>query len=168
MRDPNNSNKLALILHEGGRKMRLKPILLGLGLLLVATVPMQAAAEELTKVKVALAAFQDVNTIHVGIAKGFYKEQGIELEIQNTDWPGAQELLIGGHVDMAVSSAVDVVLQNASGADTTLTFPLFFFAGSGLNYDAKRHEWKTLNEILPTVGGDMPAAIRATLAQAKG
>jgi NitT/TauT family transport system substrate-binding protein len=148
--------------------MRLKPILLGLALLLVASAPMQAVAQELTKVKVALAAFQDVNTIHVGIAKGFYKEQGIELEIQKTDWPGAQELLIGGHADMAVSSSVDVVMQNASGADTTLTFPLFFFAGSGVNYDAKKHPWKTLNEILPTVGGDMKKAIRETLAQAKG
>jgi ABC-type nitrate/sulfonate/bicarbonate transport system substrate-binding protein len=123
---------------------------------------------ELTKVKVALASFQDVNTIYVGIAKGFYSDKGIELDIQHTDWPGAQELLIGGHVDMAASAAVDVVLENAKGADTTLTFPLFFFAGTGLNYDAKKHNWKTLNEILPTVGGDMTKAIRETLAQAKG
>ena len=78
-----------------------------------------APAEELIKVKVALSAFQDVNTIHVGIAKGFYKDAGIELEIQNTDWPGAQELLIGGHVDMATTSDADVVLQNAKGLDTT-------------------------------------------------
>jgi NitT/TauT family transport system substrate-binding protein len=136
--------------------------------LIAAAVMSAASAQDMTKVRVALAAFQDVNTIHVGIARGFYAEQGIELEIQNTDWPGAQELLIGGHVDMAVSSSVDVILQNASGAETTLTFPLFFFAGSGLNYDAEKHDWKTLNELLPTVGGDMPAAIRATLAQAKG
>ena len=139
-----------------------------IGLAAATAIMSAASAQEMTKVRVALAAFQDVNTIHVGIAKGFYAEQGIELEIQNTDWPGAQELLIGGHVDMAVSSSVDVVLQNASGAETTLTFPLFFFAGSGLNYDANKHDWKTLNELLPTVGGDMAAAIRATLAQAKG
>jgi NitT/TauT family transport system substrate-binding protein len=148
---------------------KIRSLLLGLGLLGVAALPVTGGlAQELTKVRVALAAFQDVNTIHVGIAKGFYAEQGIELEIQNTDWPGAQELLIGGHADLAVSSAVDVVLQNASGAETTLTFPLFFFAGSGLNYDAEKHDWKTLNEILPTVGGDMTAAIKATLEQAKG
>ena len=149
---------------------RLQPVLLGVGF--AATLNLGLAeptfSQELTKVRVALAAFQDVNTVHVGIAKGFYEEQGIELVIQNTDWPGAQELLIGGHADMAVSSSVDVVLQNSSGADTTLTFPLFFFAGSGLNYDASKHDWKTLNDILPTVGGDIRAAIRATLEQAKG
>jgi ABC-type nitrate/sulfonate/bicarbonate transport system substrate-binding protein len=148
---------------------RMRFLLVGITILLAATATMgRGSAQELTKVRVGLAAFQDVNTIHVGIAKGFYAEQGIELDIQNTDWPGAQELLIGGHVDMAVSSAVDVVLQNASGAETTLSFPLFFFAGSGLNYDARKHDWKTLNELLPTVGGDMAKAIRATLEQAKG
>ena len=142
------------------------PLIVGVGLLSAAFMPAQG--QDMTKVKVALAAFQDVNTIHVGIAKGFYAEEGIELDIQNTDWPGAQELLIGGHVDMAASAAVDVVLENAQGVDTTLTFPLFYFAGSGLNYDAQKHAWKTLNELLPTVGGDMTAGISATLEQAKG
>jgi ABC-type nitrate/sulfonate/bicarbonate transport system substrate-binding protein len=127
-----------------------------------------AAAQELRKVKVALSAFQDVNTIHVGIAKGFYKDAGIELEIQNTDWPGAQELLIGGHVEMATTSDADLVLQNAKGLDTTLTFPLFYFAGGGLMYDPKKHDWKPLKDILPTVGDDMTKAIQATLEQAKG
>jgi NitT/TauT family transport system substrate-binding protein len=141
-------------------------LIAGVGLLSAAFVPAQA--EDMTKVKVALAAFQDVNTIHVGVAKGFYADEGIELEIQNTDWPGAQELLVGGHVDMAASGATDVVLQNARGVGTTLTFPLFYFAGSGLHYDAKKHNWKTLDELLPTVGGDMTAGIKATLEQAKG
>lgn len=140
-------------------------LVLSMGLLDVAS---PAPAQELSKVKVALSAFQDVNTIHVGIAKGFYKDAGIELEIQNTDWPGAQELLIGGHVDMATTSDADIVLQNAKGVDTTLTFPLFYFAGGGLMYDPKKHEWKPLNDILPTVGGDMTKAIKATLDQAKG
>jgi ABC-type nitrate/sulfonate/bicarbonate transport system substrate-binding protein len=126
------------------------------------------AAQELRKVKVALSAFQDVNTIHVGIAKGFYEEAGIELEIQNTDWPGAQELLIGGHVEMATTSDADIVLQNAKGLDTTLTFPLFYFAGGGLMYDPEKHDWKPLKDILPTVGNDMTKAIQATLEQAKG
>src|SRR6266511_2538187 len=103
---------------------------LGLFLAGLASVSAPILAQE-SKVRVALSAFQDVNTIHVGIQKGFYKEAGITLEIQNTDWPGAQELLIGGHVEMATTSDADVVLQNAKGLDTTLTFPLFYFAGGG-------------------------------------
>lgn len=141
-----------------------------LGLLTAALISWSvgADAQELTKVRVALSAFQDVNTIYVGIAKGFYKDAGVELQIQNTDWPGAQELLIGGHADMATTSDADVVLQNAKGLDTTLTFPLFYFAGGGLMYDPKKHDWKSLNAILPTVGGDMTKAIAKTLEQAKG
>jgi len=103
-----------------------------------------------SNVRVALSAFQGREHDHVGIKKGFYKDAGITLEIQNTDWPGAQELLIGGHVDMATTSDADIVLQNAKGLDTTLTFPLFYFAGGGLMYDPKKHDWKSLNDILPS------------------
>jgi NitT/TauT family transport system substrate-binding protein len=148
---------------------RTSTVVLGLVLSLeIASGATTASAQELDKVRVGLSAFQDVNTIHVGIAKGFYKDAGIELEIQNTDWPGAQELLIGGHVDMATTSDADVVLQNAKGLDTTLTFPLFYFAGGGLMYDPKKHDWKSLQDILPTVSNDLTAAIKATLEQAKG
>ena len=125
-------------------------------------------ANALDTVRVGLSAFQDVNSIHVGIQMGFYEEAGIELEISNSDWGGAQELMIGGHVDMATTSDADVVLHNARGIETSLTFPLFYFAGGGLMFDPERHDWTPLDEILPTVGGDMTMAIRETLEQAKG
>jgi NitT/TauT family transport system substrate-binding protein len=126
------------------------------------------SAQELDKVRVALSAFQDVNSIYVGIENGFYAEEGIELEIQNTDWPGANELLIGGHVDIATSSDADVILQNARGLDTTLAFPLFYFAGGGLMFDPNKHDWKSLDEILEANGGDLTAGITEALTQAKG
>ncbi|MFN8457988.1 MAG: ABC transporter substrate-binding protein [Anaerolineae bacterium] len=126
------------------------------------------ASGELQKVRVGLSAFQDVNSIHVGIEKGFYAEEGIELEIQNTDWPGAQELLIGGHVDMATTSDADIALQNAQGQDTTLAFPLFYFAGGGLMYDPNKHQWQTFDAFLEETGGDRPGAMKKTLEQAKG
>jgi NitT/TauT family transport system substrate-binding protein len=127
-----------------------------------------ASAQPVKEIRVALSAFQNVNSIYVGIAKGFYEKEGLKLVIQNTDWPGANELLIGEHADIATSSDADIVLQNARGLDTTLAFPLFYFAGGGLMYDPRKLKWKTLKEILPTVGGDMTAAIKATLVQAKG
>src|ERR1700690_3149428 len=72
-----------------------------------------AAAQQLKEIHVALSAFQNVNSIYVGIAKGFYEKEGLKLIIQNTDWPGANELLIGEHADIATSSDADIVLQNA-------------------------------------------------------
>ncbi len=127
-----------------------------------------ADAKELTEVKVGLSAFQNVNSIYVGIAKGFYEQAGIKLSIQNTDWPSANELLIGDNVDIATSSDADIVLQNARGIDTTLAFPLFYFAGGGLMYDPHKFKWKSLNDILPTVGNNMTEAIKQALIQAKG
>ena len=35
-------------------------------------------------------------------------------------------------------------------------------------YDPKKHDWKPLKDILPTVGGDMTKAITAALTQVKG
>ena len=92
---------------------------LGLVALVIALSALPANA--LDKVRVGLSAFQDVNTIHVGIQMGFYEEAGIELEISNSDWGGAQELMIGGHVDMATTSDADIVLHNSRGINTSLT-----------------------------------------------
>lgn len=76
------------------------------------------------KVRIALSAFQDVNSVHVGIEKGFFEDLGVELDIQNSDWPSANELLVGGHVDLANACESDVMLQNAQGNDTTLALSL--------------------------------------------
>ena len=72
-------------------------------------------------------------------------------------------MLIGDNVDIATSSDADIVLQNARGIDTTLAFPLFYFAGGGLMYDPHKFKWKSLNDILPTVGNNMTEAIKQAL-----
>ena len=161
---------------------RVRVAVMGLTLLLAtsvfATTPIWAASssdesaappQELTKLDVALAAFQDVNSIWVGIEKGFFEDAGLEIAIQNTDWPGAQELLIGEHVEIGVSSDPDIVAANAQGQDLTLTFPLFFFAGAALMYDESRFpDWQTFDEFLTQTNGDKQEALRLTLEQIVG
>jgi ABC-type nitrate/sulfonate/bicarbonate transport system substrate-binding protein len=127
-----------------------------------------ARADDLKEVRMALSAFQDVNSVYVGISKGIYQKHGIKLNIKKTDWGGANELLVGGHVDVATSSDVDVILQNATGADTTLAFPLFYFCGGGLMFDAKKHDWKTISQIQKEGTTDLDEAIKKVLTQAKG
>jgi NitT/TauT family transport system substrate-binding protein len=143
----------------------IRAVVVGASILAMA-VP-SAFAQDLQKVRVALSAFQDVNTIHVGIAKGFYADEGIELVIQNTDWPGANELLIGGHADMGTASDADIILQNARGIDTTLTFPLYYFAGGGLMFDPRKHNWTPLAKLLEG-GTEIKAGITKVLTEAKG
>lgn len=139
--------------------------LLGAGFALAASLSSSSFAAD--KVSVGMSAFQDVSSLYVGIEKGFFPN--IEFDIQKTDWPGANELLIGGHVDIATSSDADVILQNAKGIPTTFAFPLFYFAGGGLMYDPKAHaDWKPIKSLLEANGNDVKAAITATLTQAKG
>jgi NitT/TauT family transport system substrate-binding protein len=123
---------------------------------------------ETQSVRVALSAFQDVNSVYVGIEKGYFAEAGVDLKITQSDWPTANELLVGGHVDLANACESDVMLHNAQKHETTLAFPLFYFAGGGLVFNPKKHDWKTFEEFLSTNGGDREAALRSTLEQAKG
>src|SRR5690625_3922796 len=58
---------------------------------------------ELQTVNLALSPFQDVYSIHVGIEKGFFEEEGIEINIQETDWAGGNDLLVGGRVELATA-----------------------------------------------------------------
>lgn len=126
-----------------------------------------AESTELQTVKVGLSSFQDVCSIYVGIEKGFYAEAGVELDVVRTDWPGANELGIGGQVDMWTTSEADVIQQNDSGADTSLAFPLFYFGGGGLMYDPTKHTWETYDDVIQEEG-DVQSAISRVLGQAKG
>ncbi len=126
------------------------------------------ATAKTNKVKVALSSFQDVCSIYVGIEKGFYKKRGITLDIKRTDWPGANELGVGGQVDMWTTSDADVIQQNNSGADTTLAFPLFYFGGGGLMYDPKKYSsWKTFDQVSKT-NKDLNQNIKTVLTQLIG
>lgn len=136
-----------------------------LGISIIAT-PTQAAPK-LTEVKVALSSFQDVCSIYVGIEKGFYKEAGIKLNVKRVDWPGANELGVGGQVDMWTTSDADVIQQNNAGADTTLAFPLFYFGGGGLMYDPKKYQWKTYENTVKK-GSKIEDDIKTVLTQAVG
>lgn len=126
-----------------------------------------AAPAQLETVRVALSSFQDVCSIYVGIEKGFYQEAGIELDVKRTDWPGANELGVGGQVEMWTTSDADVVQQNEAGADTTLAFPLFYFGGGGLMYDPNKFSWRTYDEVFAETN-DVQQTIAQVLDQAKG
>ena len=113
-----------------------------------------------------MSSFQDVMTLYVGIEQGFYEEAGIEFDITNTDWPGANELLIGGHVDIATSCDADNILQAAVEQETTLAFPLYFFAGSGFVYDPVVHpDWKNIDTLLEETDGDFDTALNMLIGQ---
>lgn len=122
-----------------------------------------------TVVKVGQAAYQDYAAINVGMEEGIFEKHGITLEIQNTDFDGAQSLLLGSQVDIAASNDAQVVLQNAQGKDTTLAFPYFFFAGAGVMYDPERHaDWTPFDDIFDESQNNYKEALTEVLNEAKG
>ncbi len=124
--------------------------------------------KELDTVRVAMSAFQDVMSIYVGDEKGFFEEEGIDLDITRTDWLGANELLVSGHVEMATSCDYDNIFQNAVGQDTTLAFPIFFFAATAFMYSPERHpDWVPLETLLEETDMSLEDALHETLKQAK-
>lgn len=127
----------------------------------------QENSNELQTVTLALSPFQDVYSIHVGIEKGIFEDAGIELDIVETDWAGGNDLLVGDQVNLATAGDSDVVLQNSNGVDTTLAFPVFYFAGAALMFDSDKFDWKTYDEFLEETD-DTQEAMRLTLEQAKG
>jgi hypothetical protein len=75
--------------------------------------------------------------------------------------------LVGKKVDLAASSDTNVVVQNAKNHETTLAFPFYYFAGSGLIYDSQKHpEWKTYQYYLEE--NSNKEAIVKTFEQIKG
>lgn len=121
------------------------------------------------KVKMGLSAFQDVYSVFVGIEQGYWEAEGIELELTYSDWGGTNELGVADKVDVWATSDADVVLHNARGIDSTLAFPMFYFAGSGLMFDPNVHpDWTTYNEFFDSNGGNVNEAIKSTLIQVKG
>ena len=105
-------------------------------------------------IKVGLSAFQDVHSIFVGLDQGYYDDEGIELDIVYTDWPGANELGAADQVEIWTTSDADVVIHNARGVDSTLAFPLYWFGGGGLMFDPTIHGWTTYENFLSENGGE--------------
>ena len=101
-----------------------------------------------------------------GIEQGFFP--GIEFDIQRSSWQGANELLVANQVDIATSSDSDVTIHNASGVETTLAFPLYYFAGGGLMYDTEKHDWKSFDHFMEESGGDIEGSITKALQQTVG
>lgn len=128
----------------------------------------EPGTKELETVSIAFAAFQDVQSVYVGVEKGFYADEGIKLDIQPTDWPGGNEALIGGHVDLAGFADSEIVVANSRGIDVTVALPLFQFAGGAAMYDADKHDWHDYEYFLEQTDGDRREALRRTLEQMQG
>jgi NitT/TauT family transport system substrate-binding protein len=137
---------------------------LGIG---VAAVPGNGGAADLTKVRVGTMPYQDYLSIYIAQQKGWFKEEGIDVDIITLDWyDNVNEALAGGSIDIGSSTPDSrlAVYQTYPGAK--LAFLGFSFEAFGLIADPKK--FKPAEQFLADNNGDKNAAVRDAMAQTKG
>ena len=122
--------------------------------------------EEAVKVRAAISAFQDVFSLYIAKEKGWDKEEGLDLELIEADWPSAQELLAAGAVDFANSVEGDVIARYHQVPGLVLTDILWFFQGHGIQVRGDS-EFKTYDEFIE-MGYNDDEARKMALMQMKG
>ncbi len=161
---------------KGKKRFLEKPlILLSFSLFLVGAISLSFGAgeaiaekkpEEVVKVRVAISAFQDVFALYIVKEKGWDKEEGLDLELIEADWPSAQELLAAGAVDFANSVEADVIVRYHQVPGLVFTNILWFFQGHGIQVRGDS-EFKTYDEFIE-MGYSADEAKKMALMQMKG
>lgn len=121
---------------------------------------------ELQKVRLGVAPFQDLLSVYIGIEKGWYEEEGLDLEATNVELQEAGEALVGGSVDMASMCDVDALVKAPQAPDLRFSNPAYIFLGSALIVRPDSG-MKTYEEFIDE-GMDHDAAVAAVGAQLKG
>jgi len=62
-----------------------------------------------TKIRFSVAPFQDTLLPVVGVVKGWYQQEGLDVEIVPTDWYSTQESLASGHIDVGMGNIASVI-----------------------------------------------------------
>ena len=82
------------------------------------------AAGETAQVKVGAIPIVDVAPLHLGIAKGFFKEQGLEVQVINTTGGAAAVPgVVSGQFDFAFGNVVSLIVAKSQGLELTAVAP---------------------------------------------
>jgi len=100
-------------------------------------------------------------------AKGFLAEQGITFEKSTYEVEQPMyEAMLGGSIDVGDSGDTPFILAAAQAPELRLITLTNIFAGYSIM--ARPGQFKTYDEILPTVGGDREKALAEAAGQLKG
>lgn len=123
--------------------------------------------KKLTKVRMSVAAFQDTLIPIVGKVKGWYAEEGLDVDIKLLPWYSVQEALAGGSIDVGINNFASVIGAHLNFPDNVYYYGFNTFdSGFAIMIRAKGG-LKTVGELEKELG-NRPAAIRAAAGQLKG
>jgi NitT/TauT family transport system substrate-binding protein len=78
------------------------------------------AAGEIAQVKVGAIPIVDVAPLHLGVAKGFFKEQGLDVQVINTTGGAAAVPgVVSGQFDFAFGNVVSLIVARSQGLELT-------------------------------------------------
>lgn len=124
------------------------------------------AAEKMEKVRIVISPYQDVLSVMIGIENGWFKEEGIELDIIHAEWGETAELVAGGSADLANATISDLIGKYEAVPDFVFTNLLYLWEGTALI--VRPGEFKTYWDFLKEFKGDHEKAVKATCAQLRG
>jgi len=124
------------------------------------------AAQKLEKVRIVISPYQDVLSVMIGVKYGWFKKEGIELDIIHAEWGETAELIAAGEADLANATPSDLIGKLQAVPDLVFTNLLYLWEGTALI--VRPGEFKTYWDYLEEFGGDHEKAVKATCAQLKG
>jgi NitT/TauT family transport system substrate-binding protein len=120
-----------------------------------------------TKVIFGVSPFQDTLVPLVGREKGWYREEGLEVDFKILEWTAVMEALSGGHLDVAINNISSVVGTHANNPEIVYWYGLNPFDNGFALLIRPNGKLRTLAEMMKSIA-DRNAAVKATAAQLKG
>ena len=127
----------------------------------------EPAVAPLTKVVFGVSPFQDTLVPTVGREKGWYREEGLDVDFKILEWTAVMEALSGGHLDVGINNISSVVGTHARNPELIYWYGLNPFDNGFALMIRPNKKLKTLGEMMTSIP-DKDAAVKATAAQLKG
>jgi ABC-type nitrate/sulfonate/bicarbonate transport system substrate-binding protein len=137
------------------------------GYLVGCTSPGTPPGPVLSKVRFGVSPFQDTLVPTVGGEKGWYKEEGLDVQFSVLGWTEVMEALSAGHVDVAINNISSVVATHQQNPNIVYYYGLNPFDNGFALMIRSDGKLKTLQQMLQ-LNPDREAAIKLTAAQLKG
>ncbi len=125
----------------------------------------ESSAIELTKVRFGVSPFQDTLLPIIGEEKGWYEDEGLDVEFVVLGWSEVQEALAAGEIDVAINNISSIIATHESWPEFVYYYGFNIFdAGAAL---MARPEFESVEELVAQ-GVDRQIAVRRAIAQLSG
>jgi NitT/TauT family transport system substrate-binding protein len=133
-----------------------------------ASLPLMAGAAEktLTKVTIGLSPFQDTLLPVIGKEKGWFAEEGLDVDFKTLAWNSVMPAVASSAIDVAVYNTTGVVSVYNKQPDILFWYPWNIFAQGAALMGRPNINLKTVKDFEAT-GMPHPEAVKATIQQLK-